>query len=161
MAIWQSFTARRLVGSSKVTTTLFSSNLGPHGEKVGDRVKLIECTDDYTYIAPGTEGTVSFVDDAKTVFVDWDSGSKLGLVHHYDKWYVIPSSNSSLKVSIPIEIEVDVDPSQQDKYTSLIQANLSDISDFITSTLTQELISGCYLPGCTFRVIAEQDQVDL
>jgi hypothetical protein len=29
-------------------------------------------------VPPGTEGTVTFVDDLGTVHVDWDSGSKLG-----------------------------------------------------------------------------------
>lgn len=71
-------------------TKIFSKNTGPHGEKCGDRVQLIECTDEYTFLAPGSQGTVSHIDDAQTVFVDWDSGSKLGLVHSYDKWFVLP-----------------------------------------------------------------------
>lgn len=47
---------------------------------VGDRVRLVRCTDEYTRLRPGELGTVSFIDDTGTVHVDWDSGSKLGLV---------------------------------------------------------------------------------
>lgn len=74
---------------------IFSKNIGPHGEKPGDRVQLIECTDEYTFLAPGSQGTVSYIDDAQTVFVDWDSGSKLGLVHSYDRWFVLPSDQQN------------------------------------------------------------------
>ena len=47
--------------------------------KVGDRVRLVSCNDAG---APprGTEGTVSFIDDTGTVFVNWDNGSGLGMV---------------------------------------------------------------------------------
>lgn len=48
--------------------------------EVGDRVRLICCTDEYTRLAPGELGTVLYIDDAGTVFVDWDSGARLGLV---------------------------------------------------------------------------------
>ena len=48
--------------------------------KVGDRVRLVRCTDQWTKLHPGELGTVSFIDDTGTVFVDWDSGSSLGLV---------------------------------------------------------------------------------
>lgn len=50
------------------------------GTKVGDRVRLIRCTDRYTGLAAGTEGVVRFIDDAGTVHVDWDNGASLGLV---------------------------------------------------------------------------------
>lgn len=47
---------------------------------VGRRVKLVRCTDEYTRLAPGAEGTVTFVDSMGTVHVRWDDGSQLGLV---------------------------------------------------------------------------------
>lgn len=47
---------------------------------VGERVILVTCNDPYTKILPGTHGTVSFLDDAGTIFVDWDDGSRLGMV---------------------------------------------------------------------------------
>jgi len=48
--------------------------------KVGDRVALVHCADEYTRLRPGEVGTVSFVDSVGTVHVDWDSGSTLGMV---------------------------------------------------------------------------------
>lgn len=53
---------------------------------IGKRVKLIHTSDQYTKLVAGDEGTVSFVDDAGTVFVDWDSGSSLGLIPREDVW---------------------------------------------------------------------------
>jgi hypothetical protein len=46
---------------------------------VGKRVRLVRCTDPYTRLAPGIEGTVRVVDDLGTVHVEWDNGSRLGL----------------------------------------------------------------------------------
>jgi hypothetical protein len=48
--------------------------------KKGDRVRLVRCTDTYTKLEPGALGTVVYVDGLGTVHVDWDSGSKLGLI---------------------------------------------------------------------------------
>lgn len=51
----------------------------------GARVKLIFTNDPYTELVPGDRGTVSFVDDMGTIFVDWDNGSKLGIIYGIDK----------------------------------------------------------------------------
>jgi hypothetical protein len=48
--------------------------------KIGDRVMLVRCNDKWTQIKSGTCGTVSFIDSNGTVFVDWDDGSRLGMV---------------------------------------------------------------------------------
>lgn len=57
---------------------------------VGDRVRLIRCADEYTRLQPGEEGTVSFIDSMGTVFVNWDSGSGLGLVRQAgDAWETV------------------------------------------------------------------------
>lgn len=54
---------------------------------VGRRIILRRCTDEYTTLMPGDEGTISFVDDAGTVHVNWDSGSRLGLCEDAgDEW---------------------------------------------------------------------------
>ena len=55
---------------------------------VGDRVKLLYM-DGETYIEPGTEGTVvkSFeLFGTKQYGVEWDNGSKLGLIADSDAW---------------------------------------------------------------------------
>lgn len=41
--------------------------------------------DPHTRLKPGDRGTVSFIDDTGTVFVDWDSGSRLGVVFGEDE----------------------------------------------------------------------------
>lgn len=47
--------------------------------KEGDRVELVFC-DDPDAPLPGTRGTVTFVDDQDTVFVDWDNKTSLGMI---------------------------------------------------------------------------------
>lgn len=51
----------------------------------GSRVELIAMDDPYAKLIPGTQGTVSLIDDAGTIFVDWDSGPTLGIVYNVDK----------------------------------------------------------------------------
>ena len=59
---------------------------------VGERVRLISCSDPYTLLTAGEEGTVDCVDDYGTVFVKWDSGSSLGLIEEAgDRFEVIRS----------------------------------------------------------------------
>ena len=54
-------------------------------------MRLISCLDPITKLPPGLEGTVSFVDDAGTVHVEWDNGSRLGLCpDDGDRFEVIP-----------------------------------------------------------------------
>lgn len=45
----------------------------------GTRVELVKM-DDVQAPPIGTQGTVQFVDDIGTIMVDWDNGSKLGIV---------------------------------------------------------------------------------
>lgn len=56
----------------------------------GTRVELVMMEDPYnTKLKPGDQGTVTYVDALGTVFVDWDNGSKLGLVHGEDVFRII------------------------------------------------------------------------
>ncbi len=50
----------------------------------GTRVELVSMNDPYTNLMPGDKGTVDFVDDTATVFVNWDNGSTLGVVYGED-----------------------------------------------------------------------------
>ncbi len=56
---------------------------------VGDRIKLVYCSDPYTQLVSGDKGTVTDIDDAGTVHVEWDSGSRLGLVPGEDRWVAL------------------------------------------------------------------------
>jgi hypothetical protein len=51
----------------------------------GARVELVSMNDSYRQMPPGLQGTVDFVDDTGTVFVDWDNGSSLGAVYGEDE----------------------------------------------------------------------------
>ena len=55
----------------------------------GDRIRLIRTNDPYTSLLHGDLGTVRRIDAAGTVHVDWDSGSKLGLVPGEDSWVIL------------------------------------------------------------------------
>jgi len=53
---------------------------------IGKRIELILCTDEFTALTPGTQGVIQHVDDNGTVFVNWDTGSTLGLIPGIDEW---------------------------------------------------------------------------
>jgi len=48
-------------------------------------VELVSMNDPYTSLKPGDRGTVTSVDSIGTVFVDWDSGSTLGVAYGADE----------------------------------------------------------------------------
>lgn len=52
----------------------------------GTRIMLLSMDDPYAKIPSGTRGTVDFVDDIGTVFVNWDNGSHLGVVPGEDSF---------------------------------------------------------------------------
>lgn len=51
----------------------------------GTRVELVAMSDPYSTLKPGDKGTVDFVDDTATIFVNWDNGSGLGVVYGVDR----------------------------------------------------------------------------
>ena len=63
----------------------------PH---IGKRVELVNCSDPWTKLAPGTQGTVTFVDDVGTVFVSWDDGSSLGMIREAGDLYRVVNDGS-------------------------------------------------------------------
>jgi len=65
-------------------------SLVEHGDElIGRKVKMVYTSDAYTDVVPGDVGIVSHVDDAGTVFVNWDNGSGLGLIPGIDSFEVI------------------------------------------------------------------------
>lgn len=58
-------------------------------DKVGDMVRLISTTDEFTELKSGMTGTVNFIDDMGTVFVKWENGSNLGLLPGEDEWETV------------------------------------------------------------------------
>ena len=55
----------------------------------GTRVQLDSMGDDPNPVPNGTKGTVSFVDDIGTVFVNFDNGRSLGICPEVDKFHKI------------------------------------------------------------------------
>ena len=56
----------------------------------GCRVELVSMTDPYTDLKPGDRGEITSVDAIGTVFVNWDSGSKLGVAYGADEIKLLP-----------------------------------------------------------------------
>lgn len=60
--------------------------------QVGDRIRLVAMPDDPCPIRPGTEGTVSFVNelwDSWQITVAWDNGRSLALVVPPDQFEIV------------------------------------------------------------------------
>ena len=56
--------------------------------KKGTRIKLINMEDSQS-VPRGAKGTIDFVDDIGTIFVNWDNGSSLGLIYGVDNFEII------------------------------------------------------------------------
>lgn len=54
----------------------------------GTRIRLLKM-DDIQAPPAGTEGTVTFIDDAGTIHMRWDTGSSLGLISEEDEFEVV------------------------------------------------------------------------
>ena len=53
---------------------------------VGTRLELINMTDPYAPVPPGTRGTVSYVDDIGQIGMKWDNGRSLSLIPGEDSY---------------------------------------------------------------------------
>jgi hypothetical protein len=71
----------------------------------GSRVRLISMEDPYSDLTPGTCGLVDFIDDTGTVFVNWDSGSGLGVVYGVDRIERLDEKNYLKNAELDIEGE--------------------------------------------------------
>ena len=56
---------------------------------IGTRVKCLNMRDDPRPIPPGTEGTVTLVDDIGSIHTRWDNGSSLALVPEVDDFIIV------------------------------------------------------------------------
>lgn len=59
----------------------------------GKRVRLLYTSDLYTRLKPGDEGVAQFIGSHGTLFVRWDSGSRLGLIPGEDRWEFLEESD--------------------------------------------------------------------
>lgn len=58
----------------------------------GRRIEYLACDDEYTPLPRGLQGTAQCIDDAGTLHVDWDNGSRLGLLPGIDRYRVVPDA---------------------------------------------------------------------
>ncbi len=62
---------------------------------IGKRVRIIRLEDPYTKLRSGDEGKISYIDDMGSIFVDWDSGSKLALLPDIDEYEILDTQVQS------------------------------------------------------------------
>jgi hypothetical protein len=79
-------TVNPLVVGSSPTLGAMTKSKYDMSHLLGRRIEIITCTDRYTNLVPGSQGTVTAVDSNGTVFAKWDDGSILGLIPAIDKW---------------------------------------------------------------------------
>lgn len=60
---------------------------------VGTRVRLIRMADDPQPIAPGTEGTVTGVDDMAGICIRWDNGRGLKALFEVDELEILKGND--------------------------------------------------------------------
>lgn len=67
--------------------------------KEGDRIRCLNMVDDPNPIESGEEGVVYNVDRLGHIYVNWDNGRKLSLIHGTDEYEVISSDiNENRKI---------------------------------------------------------------
>ncbi|MCQ9359246.1 MULTISPECIES: DUF4314 domain-containing protein [unclassified Corynebacterium] len=59
----------------------------------GTRIRLINTSDPYTTLIPGDEGTIELIDDAGTIHVTWDTGSRMGLIPGEDTYLILEQTS--------------------------------------------------------------------
>lgn len=74
---------------------------------VGTRLELINMTDPYAPVPPGTRGTVSYVDDIGQIGMKWDNGRSLSLVPGEDSYRRLTSEEIEAEQQTESETEDD------------------------------------------------------
>ena len=68
----------------------------------GTRIRLTEMKDDPYALAPGSMGTLNYIDDDAQFHIRWDNGSGLALRIGEDRFQVLPQEPQTLKFYMPL-----------------------------------------------------------
>jgi hypothetical protein len=71
------------------------TDMNENSNLIGKRVRIIRLEDPYTKLKSGDEGKISYIDDMGSIFVDWDSGSKLALLPDIDEYEILDTQVQS------------------------------------------------------------------
>ena len=106
----------------------------------GSRIKLRKMgSDEPCPIQPGAMGTLQYIDDVGTVFVDWDNGRGLGLVMGQDSFTILPPPLQTLKLYMPMTATYyDEDELEQEQEITLDSREIVEYAPQIISALQSE-----------------------
>lgn len=68
----------------------------------GTRIRLTEMKDDPYALAPGSMGTLNYIDDGAQFHIRWDNGSGLALRIGEDRFQVLHQEPQTLKFYMPL-----------------------------------------------------------
>lgn len=106
--------------------------------KNGDRVRLVFCEDEGAP-APGSEGIVSFINDRDTVFVDWDNGTRLGMIARAgDRIELVSSPDIKVALAMWENAVVNAHGGNARKTPLLVTAQLIEAGDKLAEILKEE-----------------------
>ena len=107
----------------------------------GSRIRLNETNNPSNKLKPGSEGTLTSIDETGAFHVDWDSGSRLALVIGQDRFSVLPPQTRELKLYMPLSAELyerDQWGDMEDDPIELKGEDLLGYEDQITAALLRE-----------------------
>lgn len=81
----------------------------------GTRIRLTEMKDDPYALAPGSMGTLNYIDDDAQFHIRWDNGSGLALRIGEDRFQVLPQEPQTLKFYMPLTAQLYPDCQQRQR----------------------------------------------